>query len=262
MTSYNNFGDDIWRMENDLSTDGQLLLLDGNGIKTAYSGETHLIWNLDTAFTFTQINKEILAAPVSNCIKKFNRKTETATNLINNCPVSTEKPGPVRYIRYMLMDVKRNALLFNEGGENKIKMVNINDGNITTLIENGVTFPWGMAWCGDIVLVVGEQSLSQVMWGSDGKAVVERLIGESKRDTIGPFTEAKFNKPSLISLLFPNIYLVIDADGKRLRLIDMIQQRVSRVSLNPTNSEIPQSILMTKDALLFANDNKMTKSTS
>jgi len=133
--------------------------------------------------------------------------------------------GQLSYPYGVQIDIRNpGKLLVTDQFNHALRSVDIETGELSTVIDTGFNQPVGLLWAGKQLLVTNwHQYISQVSWSSNGTVSNTLFAGSIRRsgDMTGSFDIAKFANPHEIEKVTDNMYLVSDYKNKKLKLMDM-----------------------------------------
>jgi len=239
--------------------DGNIILNTWDSIRTTDGKTTSILFtdSTNSMKSFKQINTThvIIVFQNKHCIKAFNRENNKTSDFAGNCGSKgyiEGKPGIGRlnYPQSIEIDVaNQSRLLVIDQYNSALRSVELDTGELGTVIQSGFVRPAGMVWAGTKLLVANENYISQVTWLSNG-SVTNNMVAGSVRNGYrdGSFQESKFGYPNNLEKVGPGVYVVVDHFNKALRLLDFNEQTVGPVCIYgerpcSTSSKLPNSPL-------------------
>ena len=251
-------------MELDLNrNDGSILFTDFSKLKTTNGTQTSVIsprYRFITSFKQLNSSHVVIVDQNVHCIQVYNREDNIQGSLAGTCSTSGFEDGPsAKFHSPWGIEVdERNPghLLITDRLNHALRLVDVTSSTVSTVIRTGFNNPKELTWYNGRLLVCNYHYISEVTWTSDGTATNNILTG----DTIsgyrnGDFTGARFNNPFEILQWRDGLFLVADADNKRLRLLDMTKRKVLPVCIgSTTNCTTSTSLSVYPRSLLISNN--------
>jgi len=232
--------------------DGSLLLSTDSGLLTT-DGQTTSTLVSFTVTGFTQLNTThvVLVDRGSHCIKLLIRENNNIKVMAGSCGTRGYREGGVGVGQLynpwgVQIDVRNpEKLLVTDESSHALRSVDIKTGELSTVINAGFSDPLGFQWAGRQLLVANYYHyISQVSWSSNGTVSNTLLAGStSKGDVIGSFDNARFSYPDDIEEVADNLFLVAEAENRKLKLMDMKKRIVGPVCFKGENPCTESSLL-------------------
>ena len=234
-------------MEFDLSRNDGSILFDGerNIYSTDKKTTAVVASGLDYILSFKQVNSTHVAVVESNTnrITMVNRKGNSSIVWVDGdlkCDVKwMHDYDATSYDPYNVELDERNSghLLFTDRHNHALRSVDLTSGKVSTVIRTGFFHPRGLTWYNERLLVCNEQYISEVSWSTDGAVSNNKLtstVALGYRD--GDFSIAEFNYLLEIKQIKDELFLVVDRDNRRLRLLNMSTRKVLPVCIGSSAS--------------------------
>lgn len=221
------------------------------------ASSTSLLRVTQSAVRFKQINSThvVLSLSSRNCLWILNRVDGRFKEFAGTCGSAGYNRGRVGTGKFsspsgVEVDIRNPGyLLVADTGNNALRSVNIQTGEIDTVIASEFTSPKGLAWTANAdLLVTNKHYISRVSWSNANVATNSFVTGSKsiRAYTNGFFNYTRFSDPYEVIGLGDNLFLVADRDNERLRLLNFNTQRVEPVCFKgeyscTSSSELPSS---------------------
>ena len=255
-------------MEFDLSrNDGSILFSHREGLKTTDGKKaTEVASGFDSVTGFRQLNAShiVLVEHYNHCLKMYNRKDKSAKLFAGKCGLRGHVDGTsaVFGLPWSVVIDERNPgnLLVTEWGNGALRSVAVDSGIVSTVIEDGLLLPKGLAWYNGRLLVCNSGYISEISWDSKGTVSNKRLTTgrrdyrnsglEDYRD--GDFSIALIDDPAEIQQISDGLFLVLEEE--RLRVMNMFHKKVLPVCIESGPNCAVSTVLRHGDSALLANN--------
>ena len=255
-------------MEFDLSrNDGSILFSSRNGLKTTNGKKTTEVasgFNSITGFRQLNASHIVLVEHYNDCLKMYNRKDKSTKFFAGACGRHGHVDGSSAVLGapWSVVIDERNPgnLLVTVSGRSALKSVAVDSGIVSTVIEEGILLPKGLAWYNGRLLVCNSGYISEISWDSKGTVSNKRLT-TGKRDyrnfdfrayRDGDFSIAIIDNPAEIQQISDGLFLVLERE--RLRAMNMFQKKVLPVCIESGPNCAVSTVLRHGDSALLANN--------
>jgi len=197
---------------------------------TSNSSSEHLISMLYSK-GFTQLNRTHLVIVDSDdcCIRMLNREHRDLRTIAGTCDSRGYADGIVGVGKLLrpsdiVQDIRNPGfMLITDAGNNALRSVNLETGELSTVIDTGFNEPHGMHWNRKDLLVANKGFyISVVIWHSNGTVLNKIVAGTATAgNTLGYFYAAEFIYPQELVKLQEDLFLVADSGNYQLKLLNL-----------------------------------------
>lgn len=240
---YNNDGSILF------GTFGYLQTTDGTTTTTLFASRKNPIAG------FVQLNHThlVFSNYKRHCIMLLDRSSNSVSKLAGKCGWPGYEDGNKYTGRLygptsIVLDLENSNRIYVADTKNdKLRAVDIETGQLSTIISTGLRNPRGMVWANGDLLITNLNYISHTLWLSNGAAIIEILAGLRARGySDSTFGQSRFNHPIDICEIESNKYLIADYKNKVLRLLDLSRGVVGPVCINrespcTTSTKLPSN---------------------
>ena len=267
-------------MEFDLyRNDGSILF---SGMKNLYTTDTKTITVVASGFdyilSFKQVNSIHVAVVDINekRITMVNRKDNSSRVIVDGkqrCDVRWMHDSDVKSYdpNHVELDERNPGhLIFTDKSNNALRSVDLTSGTVSTVIKTGFNHPRGLTWYNGRLLVCNFHYISEVSWTCNGAVSNNKLTTNNAyghRD--GDFSIAEFSDPRELIQIRNGLFLVLDSENRKLRILNMFTRKVLPVCIGSSGSctngtpltYYPASILISDKEVYVSGHRKIQKLT-
>ena len=184
-----------------------------------------------------------------------------------SCTTSNGNPGRLYNPWSIEQDLRKPEMFYvTDYSTYHLRSFNFQSRYLTTIVTSGFSYPRGLSWYNNNLIVSNYAYISQVSWSVNGAVKNTRITSGSSGTMNGEFAKARFGNVYEITSLHDSLYLAAD-DNNILRLLDMNGKNVLPVCIGPTAScntstslsYDPYTIAATKDGVYVGMSRKIIK---
>ena len=224
----------VFHMEFDkLKNDGSILYSDRNSLETLTGNSSEAVASGFVGVNgFTQLNEShvVLVDQKQHCVIMVDRNINSQTVLAGTCGKSGFIDGASSkfYSPYAVVEDKNNpgSVLISDQNNHALRSLDLSSGYVRTIISSGFSYPKGLVWYNDILLVSNQHYISEVLWNGNAAASVKLTVQTDVGNKDGDFAIARFNIPQEMIEIEDGLILLADQGNQKLRLLDMDSRNV------------------------------------